>query len=64
MSKPDEPIERGQWWLRNDDSGGRLVINGRIESTSGNDWDVTLLPSGARMMKTAHFIVSNYERRE
>ena len=60
MSTSDEHIEAGQWWVSTDGSGRKLVVNGRVDNASGNDWDVTLLPSGFRIMKTTDAITRDY----
>ena len=62
MSVSDEqPVEAGQWWRRTDGSGDSLIVNGRIENDAGTDWDVTLLPSGFRVMRTTDFIIAGYK---
>jgi len=60
MSTRDEQIEAGQWWTSTDGSGRTLVVNGRVENAGGNDWDVTLLPSGFRIMKTSDAITRDF----
>jgi hypothetical protein len=61
MSASDEQMEAGQRWRRTDGSGDELVLNSLIENDAGSDWDVTLLPSGSRVMRTAEFITRCYE---
>jgi hypothetical protein len=60
VSASDEPVETGQRWRRTDGSGDELVINGRVENDAGTDWDVTLIPSYARVMRTTDFIIDGY----
>jgi hypothetical protein len=60
VSASDEQIEAGQRWLRTDGSGDRLVVNGPVENGAPTDWDVTLLPSGSRVMRTTDFIIGGY----
>ena len=62
MSASDDQMKAGQRGRRTDGSGDELVLNGRIENDAGSDWDVTLLPSGSRVMRTADFITRSYER--
>ena len=50
----------GQRWRRTDGSGDELVVNSHIENDKGTDWDVTLLPSGSRVMRTTDFIIDRY----
>jgi hypothetical protein len=61
MTASDEQMKAGQRWRRTDGSGDELVVNGRVENDAGSDWDVTLLPSGSRVMRTAGFIIGGYE---
>ena len=61
MSASDDQMKAGQRWRRTDGSGDELVLNGRIENDAGSDWDVTLLPSGSRVMRTADFITRCYQ---
>ena len=56
----DQQLAVGQWWLSTDGSGRKLVINGRVENGAASDWDVTLLPSGFRVMKTTDSITGGY----
>jgi hypothetical protein len=53
-------IEAGQRWERADGSGEALLVNGHVEGGNEHDWDVTLLPSGARLMRTSDFIIGGY----
>jgi hypothetical protein len=61
MAASDEQMKAGQRWRRMDGSGDELVVNGRVENDAGSDWDVTLLPSGSRVMRTADFIIGGYQ---
>jgi hypothetical protein len=54
-------IEAGQWWVSTKRSDHHLVVNGRVEHGHADDWDVTLLPSGARIMKTTDSIIRDYQ---
>ena len=60
MSGNEQPIQAGQWWVSTDGSGHKLVVNGHPENGGANDWDVTLLPSGFRIMKTTDSITGGY----
>ena len=60
MSASNEQVEAGQRWRRKDGSGDSLMVNSRVENDAGTDWDVTLLPSGSRTMRTTDFIIGGY----
>jgi hypothetical protein len=60
MTASNEPMAAGQRWRRTDGSGDELVVNSHIENDKGTDWDVTLLPSGSRVMRTTDFIIDRY----
>ena len=60
MSVSDEPVEAGQRWRRTDGSDGELVIRGRVENGAETDWEVILLPSHYRVLRTTDFLNSHY----
>jgi hypothetical protein len=55
-----DQIEAGQSWVARDGSGDKLRINGPVGGGKAGDWDVTVLPSGVRLMKTTESIVADY----
>ena len=60
MSAASSAIRAGQLWREIGDPGHVMLIHGPVDDTQ-DGWDVSIVGTGNRMMRTTDFIVDSYE---